>query len=154
LLYRIPYAGEAPISFAEHQGKIYCVYPDRRLVIYDGGEEVRSLPLSFDLSFDVVNGKNFRYEFSPSRLYLYCMNSLNVISLDSDGTTAVYYADHVLGHLDDTQELLVCSFKKDALSEGNMDYWLAAFKEYTVPELIERAREQIEAFPPQGAGES
>lgn len=154
LLYRIPYAGDAPISFAEHQGKIFCVYPNRRLVIYDGGEEIRSLPLSFDLSFDVVNGKNFRYEFSPSRLYLYCMDNLNVISLDSDGTTAVYYADQVLGHLEDTQELLVSSFKKDALSEGNSDYWLAAFKEYAVSELIERAQEQIEAFRPQRAMES
>ena len=136
LQYSIPYAGDAPLAFAVHGGKVFCVFPDGRLRIYEGGAEIRNLPLSFDLAaFEVFSGRAFRWEFTPDRLYLFLGNELNVVSLSGEGTTAVYYADGVLAHLDDRHELLV--------SVGRQ---LGSFTEYSVEELVRRGEAQAAQF--------
>ena len=108
---------------------------------------IRRVPLSFDLSMQIIDGRDFRYEFLDNRLYLYCGNVMNVVMLDSDGETAVYYADSVLTHLADREELLVYSNDRErARQEGDLRLYLGSFREYSVAELIKRAREQVADF--------
>ena len=148
----IPYSGEKAKSFSWHEGKLFCTFPDGSLVIYENGEEIRRVPLSFDLSLDVITGKEFRYEFTPTRLYLYCNGNMNVVSLDSDSNTAVYYASSVLGRLEDRQELIAYSLIPEKVYQnGEMHLYLGSFREYSVDALIERAREQLEHYAPQKA---
>ena len=143
------FAGDNPISFAWHSGRLYCVFPDSSLKFYENGEEIRSIPLSFDLNMNIIDGKVFRYEFSDKRLYLYCGGDMNAVMLDSDGETAVYYAKSVLAHLEDRQELLVfCSDREKMETSGDMNYYLGSFPEYTVQDLIERAKSQLAAYSP------
>ena len=148
----IPYSGEKAKSFSWYAGQLYCAFPDGSLVIYENGEEIRRVPLSFDLSLDVITGKEFRYEFTPTRLYLYCNGNMNVVSLDSDSNTAVYYASSVLGRLEDRQELIAYSLNPEKVYQnGEMNLYLGAFREYSVDELIERARQQLEHYEPEAA---
>ena len=148
----VSFTGDTPVSFARHRGRLYCVFPDSSLRIYENGEVIRSIPLSFELSFDAMNGKAFRYEFSDTRLYLYCGGELNTVMLDSDGETAVYYAGSVLAHLEDRRELVVFSLDRERLEKnGDMNYYLGFFREYNVDELIERARAQLEHDEPEAA---
>ena len=143
----VMFTGDNALSFAWNRDRLYCVFPDSSLVIYENGAAVRTVPLSFDLSMDVIDGKAFRYEFSDSRLYLYCGDVMNVIMLDSDGETAVYYAESVLAHLGDRNELLVYSIDRArARQTGDLKLYLGSYREYSVAELIDRARNQIEAF--------
>ena len=145
----ISFTGDNPISFSWNRGRLYCVFPDSSLTIYENGEAIRTIPLSFDLSMDIIDGKAFRYEFSDTRLYLYCGSEMNVVMLNSDGETAVYYAGSVLAHLEDRQELLVFSYNREKLKEsGDMHYYLGSFREYSVGELIDRARIQLETYVP------
>ena len=149
----ISFSGDTPVSFAWHRGRLYCVFPDSSLRIYENGEVLRSIPLSFELSFDVMNGKAFRYEFSDTRLYLYCGGAMNTVMLDSDGETAVYYAGSVLTHLEDRKELLVFSLDREKLEkDGDRNLYLGYFREYSVGELINRAREQLERYEPEATG--
>ena len=148
----ISFSGDTPVSFAWHRGRLYCVFPDSTLRIYENGDVIRSIPLSFELSFDVMNGKAFRYEFSDTRLYLYCGGAMNTVMLNSEGETAVYYAGSVLAHLEDRQELLVYSLDREKLEkDGDRNLYLGYFREYSVDELIERARQQLEHYEPEAA---
>ena len=150
--WKIPYSGEEARSFAWFENRLYCVFPDRSLVIYEDGKELRRVPLSFDLSLDVITGKEFRYEFTPSRLYLYCNGNMNVVTLDSDSDTAVYYASSVLGRVEDRQELITYSLIPEKIYQsGEMKLYPGYFREYSVSELIERAREQLERYEPKEA---
>lgn len=150
LLDTISFTGDNPVSFAWNQGRLYCVFPNSSLTIYENGEVIRRIPLSFDLSMDFIDGKAFRYEFSDSRLYLYCGGEMNAVMLDSDGETAVYYAGSVLTHLEDRQELLIYSWDRRKLEEsGDLSYYLGSYREYEVGELIDRARSQIASYSPQ-----
>lgn len=145
----VMFTGDNAVSFAWNRGRLYCVFPDSSLAIYENGEVIRTVPLSFDLSMDVIDGKAFRYEFSDSRLYLYCGGSMNAVMLDSDGETAVYYAESVLAHLEDRGELLVCSIDRErARQTGDLQMYPGSYREYSVAELIDRAKEQIRAFTP------
>ena len=149
----ISFSGDTPVSFAWHRGRLYCVFPDSSLRIYENGEVIRSIPLSFELSFDVMSGKAFRYEFSDTRLYLYCGGAMNTVMLDSDGETAVYYAGSVLTHLEDRKELLVFSLDREKLEkDGDRNLYLGYFREYSVGDLINRAREQLERYEPEATG--
>ncbi len=146
----VDFTGDNPVSFAWNRGRLYCVFPDGSLTIYENGEAIRSVPLSFDLSMDIISGKAFRYEFTDTRLYLYCGGVLNTVMLDSEGETAVYYAKSVLTHLDDRRELLVFGQNREKLeTNGDPLCYLGYFREYTVEELIERVRSQLETFTPQ-----
>ena len=152
--WKIPYSGEEARSFAWFENRLYCVFPDGSLVIYEDGKELRRVPLSFDLSLDVITGKEFRYEFTPSRLYLYCNGHMNAVTLDSDSDTAVYYASSVLGRLEDRQELVSYSLIPEKIHQsGEMNLYLGCFREYSVGELIDRARGQLELYEPE-AGEA
>ena len=143
----ITFTGDNAVSFAWNCGRLYCVFPDGGLEIYENGELIRRVPLSFDLSMQIIDGRDFRYEFLDNRLYLYCGNVMNVVMLDSDGETAVYYADSVLTHLADREELLVYSNDRErARQEGDLRLYLGSFREYSVAELIKRAREQVADF--------
>ena len=155
LKYSIPYRGDRALSFGAYQERLYCVYPDGSLTIYENGEEIRTVPLSFYLGSDAINGKAFRYEFYPTRLYLFCGAELNVITLDSDGSTAVYYAASVLEHLEDRGELLVFSYDPKQMGEnGERNFHLASFRELSVEELIARGQEQLKAYVPDAPGEN
>ena len=143
----ITFTGDNPVSFAWNRGRLYCVFPDGSLTIYENGEAIRSIPLSFDLSMDVIDGKAFRYEFTDARLYLFCGGEMNTVMLDSDSETAVYYAGSVLNHLADREELLVWSYNREKLEKsGDTYYYLGSFPEYTVRELIERAVAQLKTY--------
>ena len=145
----VMFTGDNAVSFAWNRGRLYCVFPDSSLVIYENGKVIRTLPLSFDLSMDVIDGKAFRYEFTDSRLYLYCGGVMNAVMLNSDGETAVYYAESVLAHLEDRGELLVTSINREqALRTGDLQLYPGSYREYSVAELIDRAKEQKEAFIP------
>ena len=146
----IPYSRDNAVSFAWNAGRLYCVFPDGRLTIYDGaGAEIRTVPLSFDLSMDVINGKAFRYVFTPARLYLFCGNEMNAVTLESESETAVYYAASILTRLADRNELLVYSYDREKVATaGDMSYYPGVFREYTVAELIERARTQLAEYEP------
>ena len=146
----IPYSGEKAKSFSWYAGRLFCAFPDGSLVIYENGEEIRRVPLSFDMNLDVMTGKDFRYEFTPTRLYLYFNGNMNAVSLNSDSDTAVYYASSVLDRLADRQELIVYSLIPEKVyRSGEMNRYLGSFREYSIDELITRARLQQEAFSPQ-----
>ena len=147
---KIPYSGEKAKSFAWYAGRLFCAYPDGNLVIYENGEEIRRVPLSFDMSMDVMTGKDFRYEFTPTRLYLYFNGYMNAVSLNSDSDTAVYYASSVLERLEDRRELIAYSLIPEKVYQsGEMNRYLGSFREYSIEELIAMARRQQEAFTPQ-----
>ena len=77
---------------------------------------------------------------------------MNTVMLDSEGETAVYYAGSVLAHLEDRQELLVYSLDREKLEkDGDRNLYLGYFREYSVDELIERARQQLEHYEPEAA---
>lgn len=150
LIMKIPYSGEKAKSFAWYAGRLFCAYPDGSLVIYENGEEIRRVPLSFDMSMDVMTGKDFRYEFTPTRLYLYFNGYMNAVSLNSDSDTAVYYASSVLERLEDRGELIAYSLIPEKVYQsGEMNRYLGSFREYSIEELIAMARRQQEAFTPQ-----
>ena len=78
---------------------------------------------------------------------------MNTVMLDSEGETAVYYAGSVLAHLEDRQELLVFSLDREKLEkDGDRNLYLGYFREYSVGELINRAREQLERYEPEATG--
>ena len=150
----IPYSGEKAKSFSWYAGQLFCTFPDGSLVVYENGKEVRRVPLSFDMSMDVMTGKDFRYEFTPTRLYLYFNGNMNAVSLKSDSDTAVYYASSVLERLADRRELIAYSLIPEKVYQsGEMNRYLGSFREYSIEELIARARLQQEAFSPQRLGE-
>ena len=150
LIMKIPYSGEKAKSFAWYAGRLFCAYPGGNLVIYENGEEIRRVPLSFDMSMDVMTGKDFRYEFTPTRLYLYFNGYMNAVSLNSDSDTAVYYASSVLERLEDRRELIAYSLIPEKVYQsGEMNRYLGSFREYSIEELIAMARRQQEAFTPQ-----
>ena len=75
---------------------------------------------------------------------------MNVVSLNSDSDTAVYYASSVLDRLADRQALLVYSLIPEKVyRSGEMNRYLGSFREYSIDELIARAKLQQEAFSPQ-----
>ncbi len=79
---------------------------------------------------------------------------MNAVTLDSDSDTAVYYASSVLGRLEDRQELVSYSLIPEKIHQsGEMNLYLGCFREYSVGELIDRAREQLELYEPE-AGEA
>lgn len=146
----IPFTGDNAISFAWNRGRLYCVFPDGTLAVYgEDGEVIRTVPLSFNLSMDIISGKDFHYEFTPTRLYLSCGGVMNAVMLDSNGETAVYYADSVVTHFSDREELLVCGYDPERTAQsGDMRCYPGVFREYSVEELIARAREQLEQYEP------
>ncbi len=149
------WAGDKPLSFTEHDGKTYCVFPDGRLVIYLGKDEIRSIPLTFNLHNSMVSGRDFRYIFTGNRLYLYCGAELDVIALDGDGTTPVYSAACVLEYWDENNTLLQFStserhhsFPLSGDSPENELFHLASVREYGPVEFAARAQAQMDAFTP------
>ena len=155
-LSEIPWTGDNPLSFTAHDGKIFCVFPDERLRIYRGTEEIRSVPLTFNLSSAMVSGRDFRYVFTEDRLYLYCGADLNVIALEGDGTTPIYSASCVLENLDENKALLLFSTAaRNNMLAGYTDsqelFHLASVSEYSPAGLAERAQAQLDAFAPEKA---
>ncbi len=153
------WTGDNPVSFTEHDGKTYCVFPDGRLAIYLGRDEIRSIPLTFNLQNSMVSGRDFRYIFAGDRLYLYCGAELNVIALDGNGTTPVYSSACVLEYWNENKTLLLFSTAERqhsfALSGDSPEselFHLALVREYGPLELAARAQTQKDAFTPVECG--
>ncbi len=139
----IPFTGDNALSFFCHEGRQYCVFPDGDLVIYENGEQIRTVHLAAEVSA-YINGKAFRYEFCNDRLYLFCDRDLNVISLDSDSTTPLYAVTGCAVDADPSDGRIICFGPvSDGISSENR---LLLFREYTPQELIARGREQLESF--------
>ena len=158
-LSEISWSGDNPVSFTAYAGKIFCVFPDERLRIYQGTTEILSVPLTFNLQNAMVSGRDFRYVFTEDRLYLYCGADLNVISLDGNANTPVFSAACVLDNLNDRKSLLQFSMEpQKQLPSGSADsaesglFHLAAVSEYSPAELPARALAQLDAFEPEQSG--
>ena len=147
LLYSIPWTGDNPVSFAMREGRIYCVFPNAVLGIYERDKELRSIPLTFSLLNTVANGRDFRYDFTNQRLYLYCGADLNVIALDSDGTTPVYTAGCVLDCRTENNMLYLFSQMPQNGTESRL-FYLTAISEYSPAALADRAGIQLNGFVP------
>ncbi|MCR5089563.1 MAG: TIR domain-containing protein [Oscillospiraceae bacterium] len=159
ILSETSWTGDNPVSFTEHDGKTYCVFPDGRLAVYQGREEIRSIPLTFNLQNAMVSGRDFRYVFTGDSLYLYCGAELNVIALDGDGTTPVYSAACVLEYRDENNTLLQFStagrqhsFALSGDSPETELFHLASVREYGPADFAARAQVQMEAFTPVQGG--
>ena len=159
VLSEIPWTGDNPVSFTAHDGKVFCVFPDERLRIYQGAAEIQSVPLTFNLQNAMVSGRDFRYVFTNDRLYLYCGADLNVITLDGNANTPVFAASCVLETLNEKNSLL--QFSMAAGKQGSSDsagspegglFHLAAVSEYSPAELAARALEQLDAYEPEQSG--
>ncbi|MBP0968740.1 MAG: hypothetical protein J5744_01190, partial [Oscillospiraceae bacterium] len=142
-IFDIPFTGDNAVSFSAHGGKVYCVFPDSTVAVYSGETAERRITLGSDTS-SYTSGKAFRYIFTDSRLYLFCDHDLNVISLDSDSTTPLYSVSGSVMDADPQQDLLICYGNSDGPADYN--YHLASFREYSVEELTERCREQLDSF--------
>jgi hypothetical protein len=129
------------------ESRIYCVFPNAVLGIYERGKELRSIPLTFSLLNTVANGRDFRYDFTDQRLYLYCGADLNVIDRDSDGTTPVYAAACVLDCRAEDNTLYLFSQNPQHDAENSL-FYLTAIKEYSPADLAARAEIQLDAFMP------
>ena len=158
-LSEISWSGDNPVSFTAYAGKIFCVFPDERLRIYQGTTEIRSVPLTFNLQNAMVSGRDFRYVFTEDRLYLYCGADLNVISLDGNANTPVFSAACVLDNLNDRKSLLQFSMEpQKQLPSGSADsaesglFHLAAVSEYSPAELAARALVQLDDYEPEQSG--
>ncbi len=165
LLSSVQWTGDNPISFSEHSGRLYCVFPDAFLRIYEDGNEIRSLPLSFELQGERLNGRYFRFQFTDDRLYLYCGEDLNVIELSGDGSTPVFAASSVLDRMDSNGRLILFSYDPygqllDPADGGTGDetasdtaapkeqLYLVSIDEYSPAELAERAKYQLDSYLP------
>ena len=143
LLSEIPYTGEQVTSFAYHDGKLYCVYPDDSLRIYKDSEEIRSVTLSSPET-TYVSAKMFRFEFYDDELFVYNDTLLNIISLDSDSLKALTGIEqNVMNYLPQQRKFIVYAYGDDKL---DMNFRLAMFERYTIEELIERANRQLENY--------
>ena len=143
LQYRIPYTSEKAMAFTSHQGKIYCVYPDGTLKIYQGENEVRSIELSDKGDF-YSSKKMIRFEFIDQELFLYNDEVLYVIDLDSDSSRPLLEVNgNVLDYYKDKNEFLVYAYE---LKKLDLTYALASYKRYSIEELIERANEQLNNY--------
>ena len=160
LLDTIPWTGDKPLSFAFHDGKLYCVFRDSTLRVFQDRKQIRSIPLTFTLEQAIVSGRDFRYEFRDQQLYLFCGAELNAISLDGEGTTPLYAASSVLERLE-TGELILYSWppaSEDLFSaafhsaEGlgaDRRFYLAFIPEYSTEKLLERAEKQLQEYLPE-----
>ena len=143
LLYRIDHFDHDVISLKVFADRVYCIGDDHVLRIYENGERIRNVDLSFaDMAYSEYS--SFRYEFYEDRLYLFSDTALEVISLSSDSTMPVYYiADSVLGF--DEGERRVCMYSYDPSRRDNM-YYPAVFEEYDGASLIDKAKGQVADF--------
>ena len=153
LISTLTWTGDNPVSFTVYGGKLFCVFPDATLRVFEGTAELRKIPLNLtsDLLTAVVDGRAFRYHFTDGRLYLFCGNDLNAVQLDTEGTTPLYSASLVLDRIESTGSLLLFSSLPAAppdAQRSEVRMILAEIDEYSPQELAARAREQLEAFLP------
>ena len=131
------------MAFTSHQGKIYCVYPDGTLKIYQGENELRSIELSDKGDF-YSSKKMIRFEFIDQELFLYNDEVLYVIDLDSDSSRPLLEVNgNMLDYYKDKNEFLVYAYE---LKKLDLTYALASYKRYSIEELIERANEQLNNY--------
>ncbi len=142
-LYDIPFTGDNAVSFSAHDGKVYCVFPDSTLEIYEEGKLRRKISLSFGIG-ELINGKMFRYEFSGNRLYLYRDRDLDVIRLDTDSATPLFSVPHrAIDAVPETGKIICYG---PSIRQDGQNFGMVSFTEYSLQELIARSREQIGSF--------
>ena len=139
MMYSIPYTSSRALSFSYYKNRLYCVYPEGILEVYENGESIRKVNIG-DLSY--YTAKSIRYEFKNNKLYLYAGHSLRTINMYADTSTPIYTTPGgVLGYF--KGEILM--FAHD-VNKGDVYYYLGSFKEYTVDELIQEANDQLSHF--------
>ena len=140
--YTIPLAVETVLAMDYHEGKLFCVFPDGHLKIYEKEKEIRDLTLSFtDAGY--MEQKSFSFIYDHDRLLLFYDGKADVIHLSSDSAFPLFTIEHSALSFDpETGELFVSSFHPRLNSTG---YALASYQEYTVAELISRARHSLDS---------
>ncbi|MCR5373444.1 MAG: hypothetical protein K6E41_08265, partial [Solobacterium sp.] len=141
-LYTVPLAVETVLSMDYHEGRLFCVFPDGHLKIYEKEKEIRDLTLSFtDAGY--MEQKSFSFIYDNDRLLLFYDGKADVISLSSSSAFPLFTIEHSALSCDpQTGELFVSSLNPRLNSTG---YALASYQEYPVAELISRARRSLDS---------
>ena len=143
LLHSYGFSDQRPLSLDYHDDRLFCVYPDGKMVVYQDGKAVRHIRLSLnDTSY--LTSYAFNYDYHDDRLYLSWGNSLDVISLNSDSTTPLYSVDSgFLTYLEDNGKLIMHCHNPIT---GTRRYYLGCFDQYSTEQLIARGTAQLETF--------
>ena len=144
LSYTIPYTSQKAVSMDLFDGKLFVLYPDSVLSVYEKGKEIRSVNLEFNEPY--LYTRDIHYQYAKDILYVFSYNNLRAVSLASDAETPLYAIDEsAFAYLEDTNEILVVSRIPDQFIKT---YLPGTFRQYASEELIERGAVQFAAYCP------
>ncbi|MBR5341489.1 MAG: toll/interleukin-1 receptor domain-containing protein [Erysipelotrichaceae bacterium] len=139
----IYYTSDSVRALALHKGKLYCVYPDGELKIFDGNKEIRSIQTAFEESI-YPSDKGFNFNFYDDELFFSYGDQLHIINLNSDsGRPLCTIESSYMAYDRKNQNFIIYSYNPENF---NTLYYPALIKRHTLDELIERAKLQLDTY--------
>ena len=136
-------SGSRIVALHADSGILYALTSDNTLSVIRKGSVTRTVTLSFA---DTVADQIYPYTFtfSDGMLFIGHLGQIEVIRLDSESSMPLFQIPQkAIGYLPAQQMFL---FHTEDPHKDSPDYFLASCPVYTIPDLITRARAQLDQF--------